>query len=1037
MSFSSTVRHLPTFCLLAFTGSMLPPFTSQVLADDKTIDTDRTTAVTTSSFLGSSGKLTVTTDGTIAVATGAPLTLDGNHTLLMQGALTSNSTDAGIGLKVDTGDDLRLTSGIDIEGSISVPGNTNAVNAASTNVGFGLYGTGVFDGDIALRAGSTITVGGGNAKGIYVGSDLDGDLFMNGAVTMSGAGSTGVHLEGDVTGDVTIDGAITARVKDGTGVLQSGIIDGAFIHQGSISVGVAATTNSDGEAVAGVPGKAGVHLTNDITGGVLFGGVGLNDTPDEDEVVPTAAITSYAGAPALLIENLKEDGSDLVIGQVDGLDYAVVSKGSMTVTGSSAGIEAWGIRVLGGEGDAWTRLSGGLHIDKGRIDVKTLDADATGLELGARTEARTVLNRGTVVIATTVTSETATDGTVTYSDGGAATGVLIDENSVVTKFRNAGTFYTSAAGAGQDSFGLVDLSGKVTDISNAGTWIATRGNNNEDGNAVVIDVRANTSGVKLLNEGSISGDIWLGSGSDRVTLADGELTGNIVFGSGNDRLVIEGDAVFTGGVSHTGTLDLTLSGADLSLGVSDEFNVTTATLDGDATLYFAIDPAQDKAGQFKASGAVVIGEDVNLTPVFRTFVTKEESYEILTAGSLTLGGGLDAPVLDNKSFMIDAALDLTENGDGVVLTVRPKTADELLLTGNKASIYDAVLDGVDPTDDLGGALAALESEEEVANAMEQILPDTTNAMFQMAFSGVRQLEATLGDRLIDTTAQRRLSGGFWAREVVGFGSYDIADSASDTDYLGAGIMVGFDKNLSQNILWGISTGFMLQGSDRQAETGDDVSLFTPYLSSYLIASNGAAFISGSASFWYNSVTRSRALTIGGLSKSIESSASGWTGAADAHVGYDLKLGGFHLRPKVGVSYTRAKEGEYAEEGGDGAALVVASRSFDRLDGVGNVALGYDFRWKGQGDSAVYIRPEVFASYRKRLGGTQRFITSARFSGGTEFFELTNDAIADTSYEAGANLNIFSGFGAASLRYTYEKREDWRAHYGGFNFKMEF
>ncbi|WP_262689905.1 autotransporter family protein [Kordiimonas aestuarii] len=1036
MSFSNSFRHLPAFCLLAFTGSMIPPLASQAFADDKTIDTDQTTTVTTSSFLGSTGKLTITADGSITVANGAALTLDGNHTLLMQGELVANSDLSGIGLKVDTGDDLRLTAGIDIEGTINVPGPSPS-GTASENVGFGLFGTGVFAGDINLSEDSVITVGGGGSKGIYIGSNLEGDLNFDGGITMSGAGSIGLHIAGDVTGDVTVDGAILSRFRDGIGVLQSGAIDGAFVHQGGINVGVAQTTDADGDIVAAKPAKAGLHLTNDISGGVLFGGVGVNDNPDDDEDVPTSAITSFGGAPALLIENLKEDGSDLVIGQVDGLDYAVVQKGSMAVTGSSAGLDAWGIKILGGEGDAWTRLSGGLHIDKGRVDVATLDADAIGIELGARTEARTILNRGTLEATSSLTQETATDGTVTYSEGGNATAVLIDAESAVTKFRNAGTIYTSAAGAGKDSFGLVDLSGTVNNISNAGTWIAARGTNNTTGDAVAIDVRANTSGVKLLNEGTITGDVWLGAGSDTVTLADGELAGDIVFGAGNDRLIIESDAIFSGGVSHQGTLDLALSGADLILGVNDQFNVTTANLSGDATLYFSIDPVQGKAGIFNATGSVVIGEDVAITPVFQTFVTEEESYELLNAGSLTLGGGLDTPILDNKSFMIDASLALNEAGDQIVLTVRPKTADELSLAGNKATIYEGLFDGIDPTDDLGSALATLESKEEVATAMEMLLPDTTNAMFQMTYSGVRQLEATLGDRLIETTARRRLSGGFWAREVVGFGSSDIADSASGTDYLGAGIMIGFDKNLSENVLWGISTGFMLQGSDRPGENGDDVSLFTPYVSSYMIASNGAAFISGSASFWYNSVTRSRGLNIGALSKSIESTSNGWTGAADAHVGYDLKLGGLHIRPKVGVSYTRAKEGGYTEEGGDGAALVIEGRTFDRFDGVGSVAIGHDFRWKGEAENAVYIRPEVFAGYRKRLGGTQRFITSARFTGGTEFFELTNDAIADTSYEMGANLNIFSGFGAASLRYTYEKREDWHAHFGGFNFKMEF
>lgn len=1039
MSSFNKFRHLPTFCILAFTGSVLPPLASGALAEDKTIDTDRTTPVTTSSFLGATGKLTITEDGSITSSNGTPLTLDGNHTLLMQGTLTSSNKLAGIGLKVDTGDGLRLTSGIDIEGSISVPGPSGAsddINEPSSNVGFGLFGTGVFDGDITLSEDSEISVGGGNAKGIYIGSDLEGDLTLGGQIEMLGDGSIGLHIDGDVTGDVTVDGSIVARVEDGIGILQSGSIDGAFVHEGGINLGIAATTDADGDPVDAVVGKAAIYLTNDITGGVLLGGVGVNDDPDEDEVVPVSTIVSQGGAPALLVENLKDDGSDLVIGQVDGLEYAIVHKGTMAVSGSTSGFDAWGIRVLGGEGDAWTRLVGGLHIDKGRVDVTALDATATGIEIGDRVDASTLLNRGVIQVRTTITDLGDNDNT-TFSEGGDAIGVLVQEDAVVGRFRNAGNLYVSAAGEGKDAFGLVDHSGTITNISNGGTWIATRGAENEEGNAVAIDVRANTSGVRLLNTGTITGDVWLGSGGDTVLLEDGELTGNIVFGSGADRLVIKDDAIFTGGVSHSGTLDLTLSNASLGLGINDTFNVTTASLEGDSSLYFNVDPLLGKAGRFNATGSVVIGEDVEINPVFRTFVTEEESFELLTAGTLTLGGDLDAPSLANQSFILDAQLTVNEAGNAIVLTVRPKTAEELSLGGNKAVIYEGLLEGVDPADELGGALASLTTQGEVDLAMEAILPDTTNAVFQMAYSGVRQLEATLNDRLTETTARRRLQGGFWAREIVGVGSADIADSAADTDYLGAGIMIGFDKNLSENLLWGISTGFMLQGTDRVGDIGDDISLFTPYLSSYVIASDGAVFLSGSASFWYNSVSRSRGLVVGTLNKTVESTSNGWTGSADVHAGYDLKLGGLHLRPKVGVSYARAKESGYTEDGAGGAALVVEGRNFSRLDGVGSVALGHDFKWKGEGDTAVYIRPELFASYRHRLSGTSQFITSARFTESEEFLELANDVIADTSYEMGANLNIFSGFGAASLRYTYEKREDWNAHFAGFNFKMEF
>ncbi|WP_417457943.1 autotransporter outer membrane beta-barrel domain-containing protein [Kordiimonas sp.] len=1038
MPFFSRVRLSSYSSTALYTGAVIAPLMLAPLAaaEDKEIDDDRTTAVTTSSFLGQSGKLTITENGTIKVSGGAPLTIDGNHTLSMNGELSSASTLSGIGLKVDTGDDLRLTSGIDIDGKITVTGPT-AVNTATTNVGLGLFGGGVFDGNIKTTIDSAISVGGANAKGIYIGSDMEGNLVSNGGISLNGANSIGIHIEGDVDGDVSIDGSISAPVKGATGVLVSGSIDGAFVHEGSIIIGKNATTDSDGDPVDAVPATAGVHITNDITGGVYFGGTGINDKAEEGETIPQSTIASTGGAPAFLVENLKDDGSDLVLGAISGEDYAVIHKGTMTSKGVSSGIESWGMRFAGAGENEWVRLEGGMYLDRGRVSVSALDATAIGIEVGDYTDIPKLLNRGVIEAVTSVTSSTDSDNKVTYSEGGDAIALSVTENGQLPVLRNRNSIVAVASGEGKDAFAVQDKSGTLSSISNYGILSATLGTNNTTGDAVALDVSANTTGVTLYNTGKITGDIWMGSGNDRVELTEGTLTGDIKFGAGADELLIAGDAIFTGGVSHEGTLNLTLSGADLSLGVNDRFEVTTANLTGESTLFVTIDPLTGKSGLFDASGEVIIGEDVAITPVFETFITEAQEYDLLQAGSITLGGALEQPTLANQSFLLNSSLTLSGEGDKIILEVRPKTAEELSLSGNKAKIYEGILDSLDPADDLGGALAQLEDAEGVDRAMEAILPDTTNAMFQMAYSGARQLEATLGDRMITATANRRVDGGFWARELVGFGTADIADSAADSDYLGAGVLIGFDKNLNKNVLWGISTGFLLQGSSREGDIGDDVSLFTPFVSSYLMASDGALFLTGSASFWYNSVTRSRGLNVETVNKSIESNSNGWTGSVDAHVGYDLKLGGLHIRPKIGANYIRAKESGYTEEGGDGANLVVEGRNFNRLDGVGSVSIGHDFLWKGQGENAVYVRPEVFGSYRKRLSGTSQFITSARFESGTEFFELNNDAIADTSTEMGANLNIFSGFGAATLRYTYEKREDWRAHYGGFNFQMQF
>lgn len=1023
MPFSSTRPNLPTICLM---GASSLALSAAALGADTEIDNDRTSPVDTTSLMGDSGTLTITENGSITVTSGTALTLSGNHNLLMQGTLQSDDATGGIGLAVNT-DDLRLTSDIDIEGAFVISGPDDE-DTATSNVGLGIFGTGIFDGDLNLQEGSTFSVTGADSRGLFLESSLIGDIFSDASIVVSGDRAIAMDLDGFVTGDVTIDGALTSRNADGVGLRIAGGIDGALIHQGSISVGESISTDDDGNTVDAVPAEAALLITSDISGGVKLAGEGADYVADddEDEVIPTSSISAVGGGPGVLVENTKTDGSDLIIGKVSGTDFGFVHQGFVTVTGNSSGLDASGIVLKGGAGEARTILEGGIHLDDGRVDVNALDAQAVGIDIGEKVTSEFLWNRGIIETTTSVTYD---EDEEVYSAGGDAVGISVAETGVLERFDNEGSLLVSASGEAANSYGLVDKSGTLSSITNSGVWYVVRGTNSF-GDAVALDARANTSGISFTNEGTFTGDMWLGSGDDNVDLTDGDFDGDIDFGAGANRFAMSGEATYSGSMSHSGTLDVYLEGADLTLGAGDTLSITNATLSDDATLFVTIDPVGQTAGLLSATGTIQMDESVVVSPLFETFVTSEQSYEILEAGTLQFDGTLTS---ESGAFLMNSTVDYGTDGNSLVLTVRPKTVEELDFEGNRATLYENLFTSLDPEDDLGSALAKLDNAEEVEDAMQALMPDTTAAAVQLAYTGVQQLEAGINDRLLEVSAGRRLEGGFWARELVGYGNMTGATSGQAIDYLGAGILTGFDTKLSESVLWGFGGGFMLQGASRESKIGDDVSVFSPFLHSYLIATNGSAFASASASIWYNSVDRSREIEVETVDKLVESNSGGYTATADAHIGYDLKLGGFHLRPKVGVSYMKMHEGGYTEDGGDGANMVVEKRGYSRFDGIGRVALGHDFRWSKH----TMIRPEIFAAYRKNLSGNEAIVTTARFASGEDWFTLDNDAVADDSYEMGAALNIFSGFGTASLRYTYENRDEWKAHYGGFNFQMRF
>lgn len=1026
MPSSRSHQFVSFFSALTFVGAASA---TALQAEDVEIDDDRTSTIDTTTLLGNSGTLTITENGSVTVASGTALRLTGNHSLVMQGTLQSDDAVNAIGLGVFT-DDLRLTSDINIEGAFVIDGPLGE-NTATNNIGLGVFGNGIFEGDLTLDEAASFDITGGGARGLYVESGFIGNISSTAGISMSGADAVGIELAGNITGDVMIDGSVSSRNEGGIGILQTGSIDGSFIHQGAVAVGVSETTDDDGNAVDAVPATAGIYVGSDVTGGFMLGGEGADFNDDSDETVATSTISSYGGAPGVLIENLKTDGSDLRVGRLPDDAYGVVHRGTIYSYGQTAGMEAVAFRILGGSNGEKSIIEGGIHIDDGRIDATALDAEAVALQLGSGAEVPETLNRGVIEATTSVTFND--DGNEEYSVGADAIGVDIAADAFLEAFENEGSIQVSASGAEADGYGIRDRSGSLVNIKNTGRIYVVQGTNSS-GETIALDLRANSGGVSLENEGTIQGDLLLGSGDDVVLLTDGTFTGDLSFGAGANSFTMRGDAAFSGGISHAGTLNFHLEGADLTLGAADELNVTNAWLSDGATLYFTVDPLAETAGQLNATGTISAAEDVTITALFDALAVGEQTYQIIDAENLAFEGDL---VTEGGAFLMHSSLGYTDDGSGVTLTVRPKTSEELGFSGNRAVLYDNLFPALDVEDNLDSALAQLADAEAVENAIQTLMPDTTAASIQMAYGGLQQLEAGLNDRLIEVSSRKRLTGGAWGREVVSFGDMTGSVSGQSLDYLGAGILLGYDKLVGKNILLGAGGGFMLQGARRDTGFGDDVSVFSPYLNVYSIAKAGSAFASASASLWYNNVSRSRELSIATLSKEIESGSSGYTATADFHAGYDLQMGGFHVRPKVGISYLKVHEGGFTETGGDSANMVVESRGYSRLDGVGRVSLGYDFQWSGRGEDGTIVRPEVFASYRKALSGNEPVLTTARFASGEDWFELTNDPIADKVTEFGAALNVFSGVGTASLRYSYEKRDDWKAHSAGFNFQMKF
>ena len=1021
------------------------------LAQDQSIDDDRTTPVTSTGEVGTgAGTLTLTADGSIAVTSGTALTIDGPHNFTMEAASTISSADllAGRGLFLDASSQT-LISNLELGGEIIVadPGDgTTDLDLTTSNVGLELGGDLGLEGDIVITSDGSITVNGSDSRGILIGGPMTGDLTSSGSITTVGNRAIGIDLDGPLTGDLLVDGDITSRNAGVAGVRIGDTLDGAYIQRGLITVGASPSADGDEEITA----VAGLLVESDVTGGILLDGIGADNELDLDgdgtnDINADSSITSVGGAPAVLIRNQEGSSNPLVIGEVGDLGYGYIQRGNIASTGERNGIEATGIRIEGVLG-APTSVEGGLYFDNGNSTVRATDANATGIDIGIYSSIPEIVNSGTLDV-DTFTSTTVLNGddddanndVTVIGDGGVAASVLVSEQASLASLTNSGTIVATARGEGNNAFAILDLSGTLTNVTNSGT-LGAAAEDSEGASGYAVDVRSNTSGFTLTNSGQVIGDLFLGTGNDTVTLTDGEVRGDIFFNSGADTLALSGEAVFTGSVNFDGTLDLLVDGADLELGDTDTLHVTNADFANNSNLIFNVDLLNDEAGLFTIDNLLSASADVNLQPVFSNFTDTEQSFTLINAGSIDFADSEASLALSDTPFLFDLSLAIEEGESNslVTLNVRPKTAEELGVSANKTALYSNILNtNVEMDNQLETSLAGLIGKDAVDAALAALMPDATNASFNSALMSERQFAQQLSNRLNDFTTDERFEGGAWVREVTNIGEHTASDSYLNSDILSVGLTMGYDKPVSKNLVIGINGGFTLNGFSGDDETiNSELSSFAPFLSVYALGKAGGLYVGLQTTAQFVSLERERTLEFGVTERIVSSNTNGWNFAGTGEIGYDLKLGALHFRPYGRISAQRYSEGGYTEEGGDSANFTVGKRSFNRTQAGFGASLGYDFKWKRPRETKIF-RPEIFYSYAKTISGSDPEALDAIFVAGDTSFALEIDQNSETIEQYGGAFNLFGDGSKARINYGYEKLDDVVGHAVSVNFALTF
>ncbi len=534
------------------------------------------------------------------------LLLGGDEALTVNGATNTSITAGQFGVAVlaaTNAGDLTLNldqvtgilAGIDAS-SVSAAITVNANNVTTSgDLATGISATGG-SGNVSIDAGTVTTIG-ANSGGILAATDGDITLDFD-SVTSTGIG---VSAAGGSDSIVSVNGGdVTTSGDNATGILARGNF--AIGSTGSVDV-TADNVSTEGTAADGISVEsrfstatvdAGTVITtgDDARGIVAIGGTEANIAFD-------SVTTSGNGATGIIVP-----AGSLLVSPTASAD---ISGGTV----STSGDDAIGISVAAGTAatvdvDAISTTgngSTGLSIPAGTADtpsatllvgaVSTSGDNAAGIDATVIDDlfvtvgsVSTSGDTSSAILATTTAGNvTATVNDAVLATGTNSDGLVVNSGADATvNIGNGGSFAVSQGNS------IVMNSAGVSTLNNAGTI-----GNNAGGLALL----ATGGPITINNSGSLSSDIVLTSGADRINNSGTfEVGVNPDFGAGVDLFnnmglirVGNGPAVmasptFTGleSLINSGTIDLRDGGAGDTLTLPGTYVGANGTLGLDVLL---------------------------------------------------------------------------------------------------------------------------------------------------------------------------------------------------------------------------------------------------------------------------------------------------------------------------------------------------------------------------------------------------------------------------------------------------------------------
>jgi len=986
-------------------------FVAPALGADLTITTATTDPVNTADGDGSgAGDITITEIGSIeldvlpipdgedaAPVTVPAITLNSQNNVTHDGSIVVRHFDSPVGILIGTGSEGDVTIG----GSILVEGTDDGVGTtdgdgflAPNSIGLELNSSGGFVGNIVTEAGSSIIARGRTPTGIFLRSNITGDVLLDGSTSGQGNTAVGIQTLGSISGTFRNNGLIKSEPK--------AISEQLFYGSGT------SKPLSPGSALI---------IGGNVGEGVLNNGPNNNDTP-------RAEIFTQGTAPALRISPSLEFGADLTIGKSTRTDLpenSFANRGD--ITAQPLWPEADAIAVQVGGSVSYDTIfthnfynSGKIHAyptssNSNATSGLSKPSNATAILLGDRSIVPEIINDAGWIRAITAGPE-----------GGNAFAIDIDKDASLPRLVNRGDIYAFADSTDEDAtglraFGIRDRSGSLVYIENSGMIAASAVGINTT--TVAVDLSEATTPITLDNRNEVLGDVFFGSGG----------TPSIFYIQGEKALV-------SGAISSGSTVNITVSDPSMNIGNTKKGGHLNTPSVRNAGIFEVFDGGKVtiELGQetgplidIQGAGNFAAGSSLFLSPI--SFI-QEQKYELVRAdGGLTIAAGVtdtaEAPFLFNGIF--------SSEGDSLFLDVVLKSATELGLEGNGAAIYQGVAHAALNDDELGAFLLGVSSNAAVQDTVKQFAPHDNNISRSVAL----MLTDPTGSKV--SGRQRRLqlhpnatdNGGVWIS-----GEYNIFKQSGTNgfDGTGGGGAIGIDWGERDGGHFGVAYNFFHGGADGKDITARSVDTDWSIFSFYMGIADGSAFLDAQANIGFGKVEGKREVNVEALSRTANTRDwSEMLASGNVSAGYKIDLGELQFAPQGGVEYTSISRSAYTEtNGGAGVNLSVQDSQEHLLRGFFGASFG------GEIDSGgISILPLAhFGAQHNFLNDMEAIIVQFTSVPGTSYTTFGQQP-GTTAFVGGLALDVSMGWWSVGTYYDTTMASGEITHSAGGNMYIRF